>query len=98
MVTDCAGSIAYVAYDPRAVIPQTAVTMFASQSSPLRSTSQRRLDDWLLCNYVRAIRHYFVGFFMPLDATMPDNVPVKNTTMVDIKSINAASLGACFSG
>ncbi len=35
---------------------------------------------------------------MPLDATMPDNVPVKNTTMVDIRSINAASFGACFSG
>ena len=35
---------------------------------------------------------------MPLDATMPDNVPVKNTTIVDIKSMKAASLGACFSG
>ena len=35
---------------------------------------------------------------MPLDATKPDNVPVKNTTMVDIKSINAASFGDCSSG
>ena len=35
---------------------------------------------------------------MPFDATKPDNVPVKNTTMVDIKSINAASFGDCSSG
>jgi len=52
-----------------------------------------------LRNYVSAISHcYFVGFFMPLDATMPDNVTGKNTTIVDIRSINAASFGACFSG
>ena len=35
---------------------------------------------------------------MPLDATRPDNVPVKNTTMVDIKSMNAASFGDCSKG
>ena len=35
---------------------------------------------------------------MPLDATKPDKVPVKNTTIVDIKSINAASFGDCSSG
>jgi len=35
---------------------------------------------------------------MPFDATRPDNVPVKNTTIVDIKSINAASFGDCSSG
>ena len=35
---------------------------------------------------------------MPFDATRPDNVPVKNTTIVDIKSMNAASFGDCSSG
>ena len=35
---------------------------------------------------------------MPFDATRPDKVPVKNTTIVDIKSMNAASLGDCSSG
>lgn len=35
---------------------------------------------------------------MPFDATRPDKVPVKNTTIVDIKSINAASFGDCSNG
>ena len=99
MIADRAGAIPNVSVDKSPIIPKCAVTMFASQSRPFCRTCQRRLYDWLLCNYVRAIRHcYLVGFFMPLDATMPDNVPVKNTTMVDIKSMKLASLGDCSKG
>jgi hypothetical protein len=99
MIADCAGSVANITMHKCAVIPQTASAMQTGKSRPFRCASQRRLYDWLLRNYVSAISHcYLVGFFMPLDATMPDNVPVKNTTIVDIKSMKAASLGACFSG
>jgi hypothetical protein len=98
MIADRAGSVFYITMHKCAVIPQTAVAMFARKSSPFRSPSQRRLYDWLLRDYVSAISHCYLVFLMPLDATMPDNVPVKNTTIVDIKSMKAASLGACFSG
>jgi hypothetical protein len=99
VIADRAGSIANVAVNKCAVIPQTAVAVLATKFRPLGCASQRCFNDWLLRNCVSAVRHcYLVGFFMPLDATMPDNVPVKNTTIVDIKSMKAASLGACFSG
>jgi len=99
MVADCAGSIPNVPVNKSPVIPQTVAAMQARKSRPFRCASQRRFYDWLLRNYVSAVSHYSTGlFFMPLDATRPDNVPVKNTTMVDIKSINAASFGDCSNG
>jgi hypothetical protein len=99
VIADRAGSIANIAVNKCAVIPQTAVAVLATKFCPLGCASQRCFNDWLLRDCVSAISHfYFVGFFMPLDATMPDNVPVKNTTMVDMMSIKLASLGDCSIG
>jgi len=48
--------------------------------------------------YLLSFSSPFGLFFMLLDATIPDNVPVRNTTIVDIKSMKLASLGLCSAG